>query len=285
MKLSLTKSLATLAGVTGLSVLLAACGTPVTPQPAVASRVKNGSGLTSGGNCKPTTKLTAADTLNLADATVGGYADTIKPILDKHCVFCHRAQGTPPDLSSYAAASTVTTRDLSLKTILDESMPTGPKKLTADEKAKFKAWVDAGAPETAKPAAAAPSTPGTGSGTTGCSADGTPNGGTPKPTQTTPKPGPTPAPGTPAPKPTPTPQPPTQLAVTYDNKIAGYLNAYCTNCHGGSRPKLETFAQAKASAAASLASMKSGRMPIGQRASAADIAAFESWVNAGAPEK
>lgn len=287
-KAKVSKGLVTLASTATLLLSSSSCGVaPLASQPTVASRIKSGGSGDASDKCKPTGKLPAAigtkgsrASLSLADAPVG-YTDTIKAILDKNCVFCHRVPGSPPNLSTYAAASAESARTSSLQTILDDSMPTGPKKLTADEKAKFKAWVDGGAPETAKPGATTAGKPTT--SPTGCSSDGTG-----KPAAPTPIPNPTPAPApapTPTPTPTPAPSPGNTPTVTYQNAISSYLAAYCTNCHGGANPKLETYAQAKAGAAASLASMKAGRMPRAQKASAAEIATFEAWIKAGTPEK
>ncbi len=271
--------------------LLSCGGVPTAPQPSVASRTST----IRGGNpkCAATTgsaKTTGSTTgLKLADPTVG-YTDTVKAILDKYCVSCHRPNATPPDLSTYATASAPIARKDSLTDINNDSMPTGPKKLTADEKAKFAAWVAGGAIETAKTAGAgAPAPVGAPPSTAdACSANvggAQPPSTTPPATTPKPTPGPTPAP-TPTPSPTPTPTPaPMTATVTYQNAIASYLNAQCAGCHGGRSPQLENYAQAKAGAAASLASMKAGRMPTSRRATAAEIATFEKWVNAGMPEK
>lgn len=68
----------------------------------------------------------------------------IKSLLDSKCNACHKAGGTPPDLTTYALAKAEGAS--SLATIEDGSMPPG-KPLPDDQKALFKNWVDAGYPE------------------------------------------------------------------------------------------------------------------------------------------
>ena len=226
--------------------------------------------------------------LRLADAAVG-YKDTINAILDKNCVSCHGAKGTPPNLSTYAAASDAA--DDSLRAIQAGTMPTSKKLADADTQ-KFSAWVAAGSPETASSA---------GSGSTSAKANSTSGSDTDSPTcepaekkttkktSTNSKTSSTPAPAGPATPASPN-TPPAQLAltVTYDSSIASYLDTNCTNCHGNRAPKLETYAAVKANAAAILRTMKltgNGRMPPSTGATAAAIDKVDAWIKAGMPEK
>lgn len=72
------------------------------------------------------------------------YVDPIKRILDASCVGCHKPGLTPPDLSTYASASAAART--SWVTIQAQSMPPAVP-LPADQAVAFKAWLDAGAPE------------------------------------------------------------------------------------------------------------------------------------------
>lgn len=79
-----------------------------------------------------------------AAAVKATYAGGIKALLDAKCNACHKAGGTPPDLTSYDLAKDG--GPASLLTIEDDSMPPS-KPLAADQKTLFKQWADAGYPE------------------------------------------------------------------------------------------------------------------------------------------
>ena len=72
------------------------------------------------------------------------YLGGIKALLDSKCNACHKAGGTPPDLTSYAKAKEG--GPASLASILDDSMPTS-RPLPADQKDLFQKWADADYPE------------------------------------------------------------------------------------------------------------------------------------------
>lgn len=72
------------------------------------------------------------------------YLGGIKALLDSKCNACHKAGGTPPDLTSYAKAKEG--GPASLASILDDSMPTS-KPLPAEQKDLFQQWADADYPE------------------------------------------------------------------------------------------------------------------------------------------
>ena len=93
----------------------------------------------------------------------------------------------------------------------------------------------------------------------------------------------TPAPTTPAPT-TPAPTTPAP-AITYTNTIQAYLSGHCAGCHGGTSPRLDTYANAKANAASAYSSMVAKRMPKGgAAASATELANFQAWITAGEPQ-
>lgn len=105
----------------------------------------------------PSTKTKTATSTKTQTATSTGTSTTvavsfttdIKPIIDKQCLGCHGAgTQTPPDLSTYA--NNKAAGALSLADIQADKMPKPPlAPLSADDKALFKAWVDAGYPENA----------------------------------------------------------------------------------------------------------------------------------------
>lgn len=78
---------------------------------------------------------------------------------------------------------------------------------------------------------------------------------------------------------------PVAQTVTYSGGVSAYLSKACTNCHGGGffgkSPNLSNYEAAKAGAAASLASMKAGRMPTSGKPADADIKLIESWIQGG----
>ena len=292
-----------------LALVTTSCGTP--PAPVTPGSAGKSLGVQEGecedtteistksakttSNKSTTSKSTSSSTsssgktqLKLADANVG-YKDTVKAILDKNCISCHGANATPPNLSTYAAASDAA--DSSLRAIQAGTMPTSKKLADADTQ-KFSAWVAAGSPETAS---------GTASGSTATKGKSVSGADTDSPTcETTEKkttkktPTNTKAPSTsgnadPGITANPT-TPPAALAltVTYDSSIASYLQTNCTSCHGNRTPKLETYAAAKANAQAMLRTMKltgNGKMPPSSGATAAAIEKMDAWIKAGTPEK
>ncbi|MBM4252551.1 MAG: hypothetical protein FJ146_11320 [Deltaproteobacteria bacterium] len=78
---------------------------------------------------------------------------------------------------------------------------------------------------------------------------------------------------------------PMAQTVTYSGGVSAYLSRACTSCHGGGffgkSPNLSNYEAAKAGAAASLASMKAGRMPTSGKPADADIKLIESWIQGG----
>ena len=247
--------------------------------------------------CPPSTQL------DLAPAATVGYTESIRPYLEDTCVGCHRTGGLPPDLSSFSKAKAAAVA--SLASINKGTMPPAPAGgASALEKATFAAWITGGTPEsipnsqsdtTQPPGSQSPSGPSsaasqpeqanicikqTASPSQSGDADGvkvpTTNGDK---KSSGPTPVPTPAP-TPAPTPVPTPAKPT---ITYTANIKPYFDAKCAGCHGRS-PALKTYANVKAAAAASLASMKRGSMPPRGGAPAKDIANLQEWINAGYPQ-
>jgi len=292
-----------------LALVITSCGTPQAPVTPGSTSKSLGA---QEGECEDTTEIstksskttssksttsksTSSSTsssgktqLKLADATVG-YKDTVKAILDKNCVSCHGAKGTPPNLSTYAAASDAA--DGSLRAIQAGTMPTSKKLADADTQ-KFSVWVAAGSPETASgTASGSTATKGksvSGSDTESATCETTEK----KTTKKTPTNSKTPSTGAPADPATPasptTPPAALALTVTYDSSVASYLQTNCTSCHGNRTPKLETYAAAKANAQAMLRTMKltgNGRMPPSSGATAAAIEKMDAWIKAGTPEK
>ena len=272
-----------------LALATSSCGTPQAPTtPGSGGRALGAKEACEDKSTTVKAKTSSKAKLKLADATVG-YKDTVKSILDKNCVSCHGANATPPNLSTYAAASDAA--DSSLRAIQAGTMPTTRKLADADTE-KFSAWVAGGSPETASGSAsgstAAKSKSGSGSDTELAICE-TPEKKTTKKTPTNSK---TPSTGTPADPATPanptTPPAALALTTTYDSAIASYLQTNCTNCHGNRSPKLETYAAAKANAQAMLRTMKltgNGRMPPSSGAAAAAIESMDAWIKAGTPEK
>lgn len=72
------------------------------------------------------------------------YANDIDLLLKKYCASCHAAGATKPQMDTYATAKA--SASASNDTMIDNSMPPGPNKLTAAEKAHFDAWIKAGTP-------------------------------------------------------------------------------------------------------------------------------------------
>ena len=259
--------------------------TTTSPSPTKTTKNSSSKNSTAKTTSSGTGSLSKAE-LRLADATVG-YTDTIKAIFANNCVGCHGANSTPPNLSTYAAASDAA--ESSLRAIQAGTMPPS-KKLTDADTQRFSAWVAAGSPETASGTASG-STAAKGKSVSGADTDSptceTTEKKTTKKTTTNSKTPSTPAPADPANPPSP---PPAALAltVTYDSSIASYLQTNCTSCHGNRAPKLETYAAAKANAQAMLRTMKltgNGRMPPSSGATAAAIEKMDTWIKAGSPEK
>jgi len=80
----------------------------------------------------------------------------------------------------------------------------------------------------------------------------------------------------------------TPIAVTYSGTIRPLLDKYCTSCHSPTSrdipPILDTYAGAKANAAAANAAISTGGMPpSGKAPTDAETQAFQDWVNQGAP--
>jgi hypothetical protein len=72
------------------------------------------------------------------------YANDIDLLLKKYCTSCHSAGAIKPPVDTYATAKA--NASASNDTIIDGTMPPGPSKLTAAEKAHFDTWVKAGTP-------------------------------------------------------------------------------------------------------------------------------------------
>ena len=74
--------------------------------------------------------------------------------------------------------------------------------------------------------------------------------------------------------------------MSYSKQIAPLIKASCS-CHGASNPQagvnLSTYAGAKANAAAANDVIQGGAMPPSGQLSAADMALFQAWVDAGEP--
>jgi hypothetical protein len=77
------------------------------------------------------------------------------------------------------------------------------------------------------------------------------------------------------------------VAVSYTNDIRPILNNHCITCHSGSGAprgiKLDSFADAKANAAAANAAVQSGLMPLVGSLTADEKALLQAWVDAQAP--
>ena len=89
---------------------------------------------------------TGVDFSGEPDAPSVTYTNDIKAILDSRCVVCHNNSSPVgrPRLHDYASASANASK--ALKAVNDNAMPPGSP-LTAQQKALFQAWVDAGTPE------------------------------------------------------------------------------------------------------------------------------------------
>jgi hypothetical protein len=72
------------------------------------------------------------------------YTNDIDLLLKKYCTSCHGAGSIKPPVDTYATAKA--NASASNDTIIDETMPPGPSKLSAAEKAHFDAWVKSGTP-------------------------------------------------------------------------------------------------------------------------------------------
>ncbi len=82
------------------------------------------------------------------------YAGQVRAILEAHCAGCHRSNGRPPVLATYASAAAVS--DQIVAAVLSESMPPltprgccqgyrGERALTSTESAILKRWAETGA--------------------------------------------------------------------------------------------------------------------------------------------
>ena len=75
--------------------------------------------------------------------------------------------------------------------------------------------------------------------------------------------------------------------MSYSKQIAPIIKANCLTCHGGSSPQagvnLSTYAGAKANGPAANDVIQGGAMPPAGQLSAADMALFQAWVDAGEP--
>lgn len=80
---------------------------------------------------------------------------------------------------------------------------------------------------------------------------------------------------------------PHAVAVSYTNDIRPILNNHCITCHSGSGAprgiQLDSFAAAKANAAAANAAVQSGLMPLVGSLTADEKALLQAWVDAGTP--
>ena len=227
---------------------------------------------------------------DLALTRTVAYKDSISKFLKDNCTSCHKSGGDRPDLSTYKSARAAA--KLSLKSLDNDSMP--PKNtVAAKDKAKFAAWVEGGMPESlTKSITATTKTSASSDDTTACTTpkkpakksisnqktDDTVTANDGKKTiksEDLPENGsgtaPSPGPST------------TSAAITYKSTIKPYLDARCGACHGRA-PVLTSYTSAKAAAAASVASMRSGNMPPGSKPAAADISNLQSWIDAGYPE-
>lgn len=89
---------------------------------------------------------------NGCDTTNVSYSQTVKPILNDHCIACHNSNGASGDinLSSHAGVSHAAASGKLYGAIAHlggyEAMPKGGNKLADCDIQKIKAWIDAGTP-------------------------------------------------------------------------------------------------------------------------------------------
>ena len=126
-------------------------GAPTTPAKKSSDATQDGE-ASGGGVCQVPAGVGGSGSSQTKPAKPSGNAQAAKPtyvggikaLLDSKCNACHKAGGTPPDLTSYDKAKAE--GPASLATIEDGSMPPA-KPLADDQQALFKSWADAGFPE------------------------------------------------------------------------------------------------------------------------------------------
>jgi mono/diheme cytochrome c family protein len=85
--------------------------------------------------------------------------------------------------------------------------------------------------------------------------------------------------------PPPPPPPPPGTAPTYAGQVKALLDSRCGACHTGANAsanlRFDTYSRASANAAAALAAVQAGRMPLGGSLTAEEIALLQAWIDGG----